>query len=505
MSYISSMPREQLMLPISIDDYVCSDNIVRFIDVFVDKVSCAYPELFLHKNKSLEGRPGYNPASLCKLLLYGYMNYISSSRKLETESKRNLEVIWLMNNLHPDHWTISNFRKENKSAIKRVTLDFRLFLKQSGYISVNSVSTDGTKIKAYASRDTISMKLIDKKLSQLEQEIERYFNRLDETDAIEDEQSELLSSSQELKSQIDSLQKQVYSLKSDKALLEALGRNSLAPADHEARIMKTKDGFLPAYNVQTTVDNASHFITSCQVTDRENDYHSLEENINTLHNELGILPEQVLADAGYANEKQIRDLEAQGLECIVAFPQETELKKTQRENGISFRYDDKRDCFICSQSTVLLLAQKKCKKKNQYYSRYQAKDCSWCPKKQLCTSSKTGRTVFRRLDGEWLEAYREKMKTSDFKEKFKPRKCVVEHPFGTMKYLMGQIPILLRGIKKVQIEMDLYATAYNLKHLSKIEKVPVLLEKLAQWKPVLAAQQFLSSFFYKTAVISIFR
>ena len=271
-----------------------------------------------------------------------------------------------------------------------------------------------------------------------------------------------------------------------------MNRESLAPADPQARIMKTKDGFLPTYNIQATVDNDSHFITSCEVSDYPNDFHSLEENANTLKEQLGIVPEIYLADAGYANEEQIQSLEKQNIECIVSFPGEAESKKVQRDNGVDFTYDEKSDCFHCSQGKALLLTGKNCKKKNHFYNKYQCKECSECPLKQHCTTSKTGRTIHRRLNGEWLNAYKAKSKTKDFKEKFKKRKCVAEHPFGTMKYYMGQIPILLRGKEKVQVEMDLYATGYNLIRLKNLEALPVLLEKLAKWNPISGFFAFLS-------------
>ena len=295
MSFITTISREQLMLPTSIEEYVSSDNIVRFIDAFVDKVLKNKPVILSDKVKSKgiskEGRPSYSPNCLCKILIYGYLNSISSSRKLENETQRNLELIWLTNNLHPDHWTISDFRKEHKELIKEITIDFRRFLKDCGYIKGKSVSTDGTKIKAYASRQTLSLKLIEKKLSQAEKEIERYFSQLNENDAIENEQEEMLSSSDELKRQIAYLHEQIKTLQSQKQLLETLGRDSLAPADPSARIMKTKDGFLPAYNVQGTIDNDSHFITTLEVTDYPNDFHSLKENINTVEKQLDIIPE----------------------------------------------------------------------------------------------------------------------------------------------------------------------------------------------------------------------
>jgi len=484
MSFINTISREQLMLPISIDEYVSLDNIVRFIDAFVDKVITSKQETLSDKGKSIDGRPCYSPNCLCKLLIYGYLTSVSSSRKLENETKRNLEAIWLMNNLRPDHWTISDFRKENKELIKSITIDFRKFLKDSGYIKGKSVSTDGSKIKAYASRNTLSVKLIDKKLEETEKDIERYLSQLNERDAIENEQEEMLSASEALEKKIAHLEKRVEELQSQKSLLKTLGRKSLAPADPGAKVMNTKDGFLPAYNIQSTVDNDSHFITSCEVTDYVNDFDSLEENMDTLKEQLELIPQTCLADSGYANEKQIQSLEKQGIECIVSFPNEHEYKKNERKNGIHFTYDPNTDCYTCSQGKTMLLTEKNRKKRKHLYNGYKCKECGECPVRQHCTTCATGRIIYRRIDGEWLNAYKEKSKTKEFKEKFRKRKYVVEHPFGTMKYYMGQIPILLRGKKKVQIEIDLYSTGYNLIRLRNVETVPVLLEKLAKWDPI---------------------
>jgi hypothetical protein len=400
--------------------------------------------------------------------------------------------MWLMHNLRPDHWTVSDFRKENKELIKSIAIDFRKFLRDSGYITGKSVSTDGTKIKAYASRDTLSLKQIDKKLANVEKEIERYFALLTENDAIENQQEEMHSTSSELKTQIAELQKQVEDLMSQKRFLQTHGLESFVPADPQAKVMKSKDGFFPAYNVQSTVDNASHLIISCEVTNHPNDYYSLEENINTLKEQLELIPETCLADGGYANEEQIQSLEKEGIKCIVPFADESESKKTQQAKGISFTYDKQADCFRCSYGKTLSLIETNHKKRNYFYSKYQSKECGNCPVRQHCTKSKKGRIIYRRLQGEWLKAYREKSKTKEFQKEFQARKCVVEHPFGTMKYYMGQIPILLRSKAKVQIEIDLYSTAYNLTRIKNITTVPELLQKLAMWNPVLSFSAFLS-------------
>jgi transposase len=493
MSYISLIPREQLMLPSSIDEYVSSENIVRFIDAFVDKVIKANFAL-IKKGKSREGKPAYPPACLAKLFLYGYLNSISSSRKLERETQKDLEVIWLMQNLTPDHWTISNFRKENSALIKRIAIDFRKFLKDNGYIKCKSISTDGTKIKANASRDVLTMGLIDKKLANAEKEIERYLKQLESNDADENQQETLLKDTENLQKKMDFLQEEVKKLTEQKNLLEKLGVTSLSPTDPEAKLMKTKDGYLPSYNVQTTADNDSHYITSCETTDYPNDYYSLKENYDEVEEQLSYSPEEVLADGGYANEDDVQALENQDVNVFTTFPQEPESKKVQRDNGITFSYDEKQDCFKCSQGKSLLLVEKNCQKKSRTYNKYQCKECSQCPVKQYCTTSKTGRTIYLRLDGEWLNNYKIQMETPAFKKAFSRRKCVIEHPYATMKYYMGQIPILLRGKAKVQIEMDLYSTAYNLTHAKNTITVPVLLEKLKNWTPTPAFSAFFSAF-----------
>jgi hypothetical protein len=326
--------------------------------------------------------------------------------------------------------------------------------------------------------------LIDKRLAQAGKEIDRYFSRLNENGVIETEQEEMLATSAGLKRQIADLQEEMKVLLSQKELLKTPGTETLAPADPQAKVMKTKDGFMPCYNVQIMADNDSDFITYCKTTDYPNNFHSLEENVPTVKEQLEITPETLLADGGYANEEQIQSLEKQKIECIVPFPDEPESKKVQRENGITFTYDEKSDSFKCSQGKTLLLVEKNCKKKNHFYNKYQCKKCSDCPVRQLCTTSKTGRIIYRRLNGEWLNSYKEKQKTKTFRDKFKPRKCVAELPFGTMKYYMGQIPILLRGKANVQVELDLYAPAYNLTRLKNCDPVPVLLEKLAKWCPV---------------------
>jgi len=487
MSHIQPKSRFQLTMPSIIDDYVSLDSYVRFIDAFVDKIVKIQTELLTDKGNAEVGRSAYQFTTLLKLYIYGFLNSISSSRKLERETQRNMEVIWLLGNLQPDHKTISDFRKDNKESIRKVTISFRKFLATEGYIAGKQVVTDGSKVKAYASKNTLSLKGITHRMEQLESQLDKYLSQLNDNDTVESVEEQLSELSNELGiepallEKIAKLQEQVQTLEEQKQLLEKMGRDSIAPADPEAKIMKSKEGFYPAYNVQSTVDDKNHMIAQMDVTDHPNDYHDLESNMNALKEQLGITPETVLADKGYANEDQIQSLEESGIKCIVPFP-ENAPDQNQIDAGITFEYDKKNDCYRCSQGQILTLKDKNLIKNHKVYNRYQGKDCGECPLKSKCTKSKIGRVIARRLDNEWLLKYKEKLKTKEYKEKIKLRKNYVEHPFGTIKYWMGQIPLLLRGKEKVQVEIDLYSTCYNLKRLINLETMDVLLLKIQNWE-----------------------
>ena len=487
MSYIQPKSRVQLMMPSLIDDYTSLENPVRIIDAFVDKIVQIQPELLTSKGSAEVGRSAYLFATLLKLYVYGFLNSISSSRKLEKETYRNLEVIWLLGNLQPDHKTISDFRKDNKESIRKVTISFRMFLVNEGYISGKQVVTDGTKIKAYASKNTISLNGIARRMEQLETQLEKYLTQLEDNDTVESVEEQLSELSSELGvepallEKIALLQAQVQTLEQQKQLLEKLGRESIAPADPEAKIMKSKEGFYPAYNVQSTIDTKNHMIAQMDVTDQVNDFDSLEPNIMAIKDQLGFTPEKVLADKGYANEDQIRLLEKDGTHCYVPFSRKI-AKQKQIKVGISFVYDKKNNCYHCSQGQILNLLIKRTIRKTKPYSAYQCKTCENCILRNACTKSKVGRVIYIRLENEWLLNYKEKLKTKEFKDLIKSRKNFVEHPFGTIKYWMGQIPLLLRGKQKVQVEIDLYSTCYNLKRLINLESMDILLLKIQNWE-----------------------
>ena len=309
--------------------------------------------------------------------------------------------------------------------------------------------------------------------------------------------SEELGVETALLEKIASLQAQVEELENYKKFLETSEREAFAPSDPDAKIMKTKEGFMPGYNVQSTVDNKHHLISQMDVTDKPIDYECLESNVQALEQQIGVVPEELLADKGYANEDQIQNLEQNGVRCIVPFPEKA-VNQKQLDAKISFEYDEENDCFYCSQGQILPLIAKRTIKRGKPYAIYQGNNCNECPLKTKCTKSKKGRIINRRLDNEWLQSYKKKLETPYYRKGCKERRNYVEHPFGTIKYWMGQIPLFLRGIKKVQVEIDLYATCYNLKRLMNIEPIDKLMQKIADW----AKMNPIKNFFTKKLIVS---
>ncbi len=489
MGYILPCNREQLTLPESLDSYISLDNPVRLIDAFVDKFILLHPEYSVYKGQGSTGRHAYSFGTLTKLYVYGYLNSISSSRKLERETLRNMELIWLLGNLHPDHKTIADFRSRQTAGIRACCLAFRRFLVDSGYISGKLVAVDGSKVKANTNRDGLTLDGVNRQLVLLESRLEKYLTQLGENDLVDTAQDQLEELSDQLGvesallEKIAQLSRQVEELQAHKDQMQQSGSQRVFPSDPQARLMKSKNGFIPAYNVQSAVDARHHLIGMMQVTDHPNDYHDLGPSIHTMEEELQIKISQAVADGGYANEEQVRELEEEGKMVAVPFDKQEYGPKEDGENNISFIYDTEKDYYICSQGKILPLKDRQVHKRGKIYRRYQGKHCKDCPLRKHCTQSKKGRVIYRRADDPgWTGQYIKKCRSMSYRKLIELRKCLVEHPFGTIKYWMGQIPILLRGKEKVQAEIDLYATCYNIKRMLNIEDMHILLTKLQNWQ-----------------------
>jgi len=484
MIYIQPQDRNQLNMMNSLDLSIAPDNPIRIIDVLVDKIYNSQRDKFTKAKEENIGRPRYHDITFLKLYLYGYLNGISSSRKLESETKRNIEVKWLLGDLQPDHWVISNYRKENGDSIRHLTKSFRKFLRSTGYIDGKTVAIDGTKIKAYANKDMLTVKKIDKRLENLNKNIEEYLLRLQSNDTLESLEEELAID--DVGADINKIlldkyivsQAKIEKLVEAKRFLEENNRSSVSLSDKEARLMKSRDGFIPAYNVQSGVDSKYNMIADTEVTDEENDLNQLEPMVNSIEEEIGKKPEEVLADKGYYKPTKIEEVELdEKVKCYVAIPEE---KKEVSE----FKYNKEKDEYICSEGKPLVLKQKNKERKNGYSDMYQGIECDGCKLRAECTKSKSGRILYRPSNIEWVERYKKRMGEISSKAKINKRKTIVEHPFGTLKYWMGKIPLLLRGKEKVSTEINIYSTAYNIKRLLNIEPYDNIMELIIayDWK-----------------------
>ena len=443
MGYIQPFDRNQLTLPESLDSYISCENPVRLIDVFVDQFIKLHPDFSSYKGNSPTGRSAYSFGTLLKLYVYGYLNSISSSRKLERETLRNMELIWLLGNLHPDHKTIADFRSKQTSGIHECCLDFRRFLVSSGYISGKLVAVDGSKIKANTNRDGLTLDGINRQLALLDTRLEKYLHQLNENDLVETAQEQLSELSDELGVESSLLEKiarlsqQVEELQAEKQRMLDEGSQRSFPSDREARLMKTRNGFVPAYNVQSVVDSQHHLIGAMQVTDHPNDFEDLQPSIHAMQEDLQVEVAQAVADTGYANEEQILALEEEGKVIAVPFNEGDHSPKEDREHGIFFTYDADNDYYICSQEKILPIKDRQVRKHGKLYRKYQGRDCKGCPLIKFCTTSKKGRIIYRRADAEPIRQYMKKCKGMKYKALIRLRKTLVEHPFGTLKYWMG--------------------------------------------------------------------
>ena len=457
---IQPQSREQQIFFSCIDDFVTKDNIVRIIDLLVKTIITKNPEKYTYKGDSYTGRPAYSVETMIKIFIYGYINRITSSRKLEIETKRNLELMWLTGNLQPDFKSIADFRKDNKEIVKQFCKDIKLFLRASNLIDLKQVALDGTKLKANASKDMLKRANIFKNLEALESELEQYLSQIEIQDSIESEQ-ELSYYSTEKDKKISQLEAQITKLKEQLKILEETGKNYISQTDPDCTLMRSRDGSIPGYNVQIMSDSKHHFIVNEYVTDAANDIEELAVAIDSIKSELHEVPEIILADTGYSNLDQIQKIEENNdTTCYIPLP-----KEAGKSPKSEFIYDIENDRYICSQGKYLTLKQKHKQKRNSFVDIYFGSDCGSCPISEKCTDAKSGRQISRYENDDFRQRHKKKMNSSFGKSMVHKRKSLIEHINGTMKVWLGKIPILTRGIIDVTTEVKLFSSSFNIKRL----------------------------------------
>lgn len=446
---------------LSLEDQISKRNPVRFMDTVCEDFYVQYEEgaITVIKGQKETGRKAYHPCDLMKILVYGYFNGLSSSRKMERECGRNIELQWLTSNIVPDHKTISDFRKDNGEMVKGLFGYLIGRFKAEGLITGKSVAVDGSKIKAYASQE-LHINTIKSKLEGMEEQVKKYLEDVDKIDQAEDDIEELSNKKIELEKEIERLsgKKKFYDQYCKQ--LEESDQKRICTTDREARMMRGRYGKYWGYNVQTAVDTEHHFLTKIEVTDNQNDKGLLAPMLDASEEVAGQKPEEALADGGYYKINEVEKLEQDGTTCFVGINKTPSQTKDQA-NELSFTYNKEEDRYYCGEGKKLDYWRKKTVDGREGRV-YKGIECGGCAIKNICTKADQ-RQIHRNNNQEWIDTFQLKMNSEEGKSKLIKRRSTVEHPFGTMKYYMGQIPILLKGKKKVKTEMNLYAIGYNLR------------------------------------------
>jgi len=463
------------LLPERLDDYVGAENEVRVIDAFVDGLDLAALEVARAVPSRL-GASSYDPRDLLKLYVYGYLNRVRSSRRLERECHRNVEVMWLMGRLAPDHKTIANFRKVNARALKKVFREFTLLCGELDLFGRELTFIDGTKIHAVNGKDrNFTVERLKKLLPLIEERIGEYLAELDQQDRGEADGD----SGKSLKEKLEGLKARKAKYEQYQEELKEGNERQLSLTDPESRRMKTREGFGVCYNAQVAVDPKHHLIAAQDVTNEVTDREQLAEMALAAKEALGVKELEVVADCGYHNATKVKQC---GEAKITAYVPAVESSKNANQGlytKLDFRYDPERDAYLCPNGEWLeFFTQSRDKGQEvQYYRNAQA--CRECPLRAQCTRSREeGRRIARRVDEAWAEDMEERVKARP--ELQQQRKCVVEHPFGTMKRAMDFGYFLLKGLEKVRGEFSLMALSYNLRRVIGVLGVRTLLERLRE-------------------------
>ena len=481
MGYIKGTERSQSVLfPGTVDEYIAENNEVRAIAAFLGRLDFVKLR-FVRGQAAQTGRPGYDPRLLMGLFLWGHLNGIRSSRKLERESHRNLEVIWLCENLRPDFKTIADFRKDNGAGIKGVVVEFRLWCLAEGLYGKEIVAVDGSKFKAVNSKER---NFTRKKLSQIiareRAKINEYLEAVAVADETESEEPEL--SAAQLQEKIAGLERYLAEHEELARQLEATGESQVSLTDPEAKLMKTAKGSEVSYNVQTAVDSKHKLIAAYEVTNERNDLGQLAVMALQAKEALQVEELTVLADGGYFEGNALKECEQAGITTFVSVPKSKEAERLGIFERKQFRYDQERDLYVCPQGEELHWTKTtNDRTRNKKFKVYATKACAQCPLRAQCTTSKYGRKIKRWVDQGVID--RLQARNRGRPELLKQRKTLAEHPFGTIKRGMNQGFFLLKGISKVTTETGLTVLSYNLKRVLNIMGVEQMINSLAKANP----------------------
>lgn len=476
MAYIKGTDRDQIVLfPEAIDDYIAEDNPVKFIEAFIDGLNLKDMG-FKYSDPSPVGRPPYDPTDMLKLYIYGYLNKIRSSRKLETEAKRNLELIWLLRKLTPDFKTVADFRKDNLGAIKLVCRQFTMLCKKLDLFGAELIAIDGSKFRASnAKKKNFSRARLEKLIKQIEEKVDGYMSGLDDIDKKE-ARTEVVSAS-ELKEKITALKTRKDDHQKLLDEMDRTGVNEISQTDPDARSMMNHQKVEVCYNVQTSVDSKYKLIADVDIVTTPADQHQLHHMANRAKDVLGAGEIKVLADKGYYEGNEIKSCLDNGIITYIPKPRMKGHKaKDEIYHKDKFAYDQVKDVYICPEGCELKL-KLRVFNRGKLMRRYTSDNCLTCPVKSKCSKAKDGRTIERWEHQNVLDDMQKRVLANH--ELMRMRQRLSEHPFGTIKRGFDQGYLLLRGLEKVKVEINLSVLAYNIKRAINIVGVKGLIEALA--------------------------
>ena len=483
MQHISPKNRQQMEFT-SLEDLIETDNVVRFIDAFVDKLELDKLGFTLNTIKK-EGRPSYNSPLFLKLYIYGYLNGIRSSRKLERECARNIELQWLMCSLVPNYHSIADFRKVNPQALRNTFKLFILFLKDADLIAGTTIAIDGTKARAHNSKkNNYNPKKIERHITYIEEKTNQYLKELDQAD--KNEPSEKVKNIHE---KLTRLKTQKIKYEHLTTQLEQSGEPQVSTTDADARALLIQGQVVEiSYNTQAAIDDKHKLVVGTHTINR-NDRNALSNIALETKENLQAESFTLLADKGYNNAKEIEACQKKGLTTIVAQQEivNSNDKGTTKEYLVTnFIYHKSTDTYTCPQNQTLTTTgtwhTKKRDNGSHQFKKYRTTACKTCAALKLCTAKADGRREIER--SQYAEAI--ELNNRNYKEQYqlyRKRQELNEHVFGTIKRVWGYYYTNLKGLKKVNGEWSLIMTVYNIKRSLNILGFDGLMQKLNGWKP----------------------
>jgi len=464
---------QSVLFPESLDEYIAEDSAVRVIDVFVDDLDIS--GLGFKTEPADTGRPGYHPRIMLKLYVYGYLNRVQSSRRLEREAQRNVELMWLTGRLAPDFKTIANFRKDNGEAIRLVCGAFVMLCRKLNLFKDAFVAIDGSKFKAVNSRDRNFTKAkMKRRLQQIDESIERYLGQIASADR--QETATAGDKVERLEDKIAALKKEMSRLKKFEVRVLDVPDQQISLTDPDARSMATsgRGSGMVGYNVQTAVDAKHHLIVAHEVTNSGSDRRQLHNLASQARDAMGSHELDVVADRGYFKGEEILACDEANITTYLPKPQTSGSVKKGLFSKRDFIYHAEDDEYACPGGERLIW-RFTTEEKGQTLHKYWSSACPGCPIKAQCTTGKN-RRVARWEYEHVIEALEQRLDAEP--ERMRVRRETVEHPFGTIKSWMGYTHFQMKTLPRVSTEMSLHVLAYNMKRLINLFGVQGLIAKM---------------------------